>query len=79
MRRAPLGYGGLRFADAGCNEQFASAGEIGTDRLDAFARCLEALSFTGSARESQFLSTWSRSRTSPASRSRCASTPMTRP
>lgn len=54
MLHAPLGYGGLRFADLDCNQQFAAPGTIGADRLDAFARCLAALPLVESNRASDF-------------------------
>jgi hypothetical protein len=43
LLRAPLDYRGLWFADAECAAQFPAAGQLGADKLPAFAKCLTDL------------------------------------
>jgi hypothetical protein len=50
MLHPGLVYGGMWFEDPACQQQFIASGEIGADRIDAFARCLETLKLTRSGR-----------------------------
>ena len=53
LLRAPVIYAGLLFEDPACVQQFPVPGELGEERLDAFATCLAGLHLAQDARSSR--------------------------